>query len=56
MSGAILPLPQYAFMVWCSAKEQEQLYLFYTALYYTVLYCTVLTFVINENKRNQNYN
>jgi hypothetical protein len=27
MSGAIPPLPQYAFMAWCSAKAQEQLYL-----------------------------
>jgi hypothetical protein len=27
MSGAILPLPQYAFMVWCSVKAQGQLYL-----------------------------
>jgi len=22
MSGAILPLPQYAFMVWCSVKKK----------------------------------
>jgi hypothetical protein len=27
MSGAILPLPQYAFMAWCSVKAQGQLYL-----------------------------
>jgi hypothetical protein len=26
MSGAIPPLPQYAFMAWCSAKAQRQLY------------------------------
>jgi hypothetical protein len=26
MSGAILPLPQYAFMAWCSVKVQGQLY------------------------------
>jgi hypothetical protein len=25
MSGAIHPLPQYAFMAWCSVKAQEQL-------------------------------
>jgi hypothetical protein len=27
MSGAISPLPQYAFMAWCSVKAQGQLYL-----------------------------
>jgi len=27
MSGAIPPLPQYAFMMWCSVKAQGQLYL-----------------------------
>jgi hypothetical protein len=33
MSGAIHPLPQYAFMAWCLAKAQGQLYLstFYTS-------------------------
>jgi hypothetical protein len=29
MSGAILPLPQYARMAWCSVKAQGQLYLLY---------------------------
>jgi hypothetical protein len=28
--GAIPPLPQYAFMAWCSAKAQGQLYLYLT--------------------------
>jgi hypothetical protein len=28
MSGAIHPLPQYAFMAWCSVKAQGQLYLY----------------------------
>jgi hypothetical protein len=28
MSGAITPLPQYAFMAWCSVKTQRQLYLY----------------------------
>jgi len=28
MNGAILPLPQYAFMAWCSVKAQGQLYLY----------------------------
>jgi len=27
MRGAIPPLPQYAFMAWCSVKAQGQLYL-----------------------------
>jgi len=31
MSGAIPPLPQYAFIAWCSVKKaQEQLYLAFT--------------------------
>jgi hypothetical protein len=28
MGGAIPPLPQYAFMMWCLVKAQGQLYLF----------------------------
>jgi hypothetical protein len=28
MSGAIPPLPQYAFMAWCSVKGQGQFYLY----------------------------
>jgi hypothetical protein len=28
MSGAIPPLPQYAFLVWCSVKAERQLYLY----------------------------
>jgi len=28
MCGAVPPLPQYAFMAWCSAKAQGQLYLY----------------------------
>jgi hypothetical protein len=36
MSGAIPPLPQYAFMALCSAKAQGQLYLlpFYEMCHY----------------------
>jgi hypothetical protein len=30
MSGAIHPLPQYAFMTWCLVKAQGQLYLYLT--------------------------
>jgi len=30
MRGSISPLPQYAFMAWCSVKEQAQLYLYLT--------------------------
>jgi hypothetical protein len=29
MSGAIPPLPQYAFIAWCSVKAQELLYLYF---------------------------
>jgi hypothetical protein len=32
MSGDILPLPQYAFMAWCSVKEQGQILLYYKAI------------------------
>jgi hypothetical protein len=28
MSGAIPPLPQYAFIAWCSVEAQGQLYLY----------------------------
>jgi hypothetical protein len=30
MSGAIHPLPQYAFMAWCLVKAQGQLYFYFT--------------------------
>jgi hypothetical protein len=32
-SGAVLPLPQYAFMAWCTVKLQGQLYLYLTGSY-----------------------
>jgi hypothetical protein len=32
MSGAIPPLPQYAFMGWCLVEAQEQLYLLFIRL------------------------
>jgi hypothetical protein len=32
MSGAILPLPQYALMAWCSVEAQGQLYLYLTSV------------------------
>jgi hypothetical protein len=32
MGGAIYPLPQYAFMAWCSVKTQRQLYLTFTLI------------------------
>jgi len=34
MRGAILPLPQYAFMAWCLVKAQGQLYHYYYYYYY----------------------
>jgi hypothetical protein len=36
MSGAIPPLPQYAFMAWCSVKKEAQGQLY---LYLYLLYC-----------------
>jgi hypothetical protein len=52
MRGAILPLPQYAFMAWCSVEAQGQLY-FYLYLssqcdmYSSWLYGNVFAFVIH---------
>jgi hypothetical protein len=37
MSGAIPPLPQYAFMAWCSVEAQGQLYLYLYLLYMNYL-------------------
>jgi hypothetical protein len=37
MSGAIPPLPQHAFMVWCSVKAQGQLYLYLSKDYNSVM-------------------
>jgi hypothetical protein len=39
MSGAVPPLPQYAFMAWCSVKKaQGQLYLYlYIYLYHIII-------------------
>jgi len=37
MRGDIPPLPQYAFMAWCSVKAQGQLY-FFTFTFYTNFY------------------
>jgi hypothetical protein len=33
MSGTVPSLPQYAFMVWCSVKEEGKLYLYQGLLY-----------------------
>jgi hypothetical protein len=41
MSGAINPLPQYAFMAWCLVKAQGQLYLFIYANYGTTVWVCV---------------
>jgi hypothetical protein len=45
MSGAIHPLPQYAFMACYLAKAQGQLYIFFTFLLYKEKQITVLYFV-----------
>jgi len=37
MRGAISPLPQYAFMAWCSVKSQGKLYLLPLPCMFTVL-------------------
>jgi hypothetical protein len=33
MRGTILPLPQYAFMTWCSVKAQGEIYLYFYGRY-----------------------
>jgi hypothetical protein len=38
MSGAIPPLPQYAFMVWCLVKAQGQLYLYLFLRQFCILF------------------
>jgi hypothetical protein len=37
MRGAVLPLPQYAFMAWCSTKAQGQLYFYLTLKHFRML-------------------
>jgi hypothetical protein len=44
MSGAIPPLHQYVFIVWCVFKAQGQPYLFFTIIFYnTSLYKVALS-------------
>jgi hypothetical protein len=38
MSGAILPLSQYAFMALCSVKKHRDNFNYFTLLYFTLLY------------------
>jgi hypothetical protein len=47
MSGAIPPLPQYAFMAWCSVKAQGQLYL------YLLPDCIFQQMSLTERKKNK---
>jgi hypothetical protein len=42
MLGAILPFPQYAFMVWCSDEIQEQLYLYHVTVIFLVCFTKVV--------------
>jgi hypothetical protein len=45
MRGAVHPLPQYAFMAWCSVKAQGQLYLYlYSVLCY--YYIIIIIFIL----------
>jgi hypothetical protein len=46
MSGAIHPLPQYAFMAWCLVKAQGQLY-----LYLTLYRCETWSLTLKEKHR-----
>jgi hypothetical protein len=45
MRGAISPLPQHVFMVWCSVKAQKQLYLY---LYLTNVHLKTETDPVSE--------
>jgi hypothetical protein len=48
MSGAIPPLPHYAFMTWCLVKHRD--FTFYLLLYYIHIYycCYYLKWLINS--------
>jgi hypothetical protein len=46
MSGAISPLPQHAFMVWCSVKAQGQLYLYLYLTCCGIAFSAVVTFFL----------
>jgi hypothetical protein len=47
MSGAIHPLPQYAFMAWCLVKHRDN----FTFTFFTILFA----FVPSLNPRNARY-
>jgi hypothetical protein len=42
MSGTIPPLPQYAFMAWCSVKAQGQIYLYLSSLRHVIFMQDIL--------------
>jgi hypothetical protein len=46
MSGAIPPLPQYAFMAWCSVKAQGQLYFTFTFTFTFTIFLPLLVIII----------
>jgi hypothetical protein len=46
MSGAILQLPQYASMAWCSVKAQGQIYLYILPLLLLLLLLLLLVVVV----------
>jgi hypothetical protein len=41
MRGAILPLPQYAFMAWCSVKAQRQILVSDIHIFVITLFSTI---------------
>jgi DNA-binding transcriptional regulator of glucitol operon len=51
MRGAVSPLPQYAFMVWCSVKAQEQLYLYIIIIIIIIIIINIIVSGVQD--RNQ---
>jgi hypothetical protein len=45
--GAILPVPQYASMAWCSVKAREQLYLIIIIIVVIVIVIIIIVIIIN---------
>jgi len=49
MSGAIPPLPQYAFMAWCLVKAHGQLYLYLLPFEVYVIFSQILQVTLLES-------
>jgi hypothetical protein len=58
MGGAIPPLPQYAFMAWCSSKKSKRTTLplpfYYVMMMMMMMMMMTTTTIINNNNNNNN--